>query len=127
MLDVMYTHDGIGIAAPQVGSNLNVIIIDASSGEDAKKCCVMVNPLLLEKSITSSIAIEGCLSLPNQDFKIKRATRLQASWQDLAGKEHVSWLVDLEARIFLHELDHLSGLLISDIGERVTLTSREDR
>lgn len=126
MLDVMYTHEGVGLAAPQVGRNVRVIIVDPSNGENDSACRVMVNPTLVEASSTKEVCMEGCLSLPGEIYQVERPVSVLARWQDLNGVSHQTWMHDVEARIFLHELDHLSGVLISDIGTRATLKPCED-
>ncbi len=127
MLDVMYTHEGVGLAAPQIGANVRVIIVDPSNGENDAACRVMVNPVLVEASPAREVCMEGCLSLPGELYQVERPVSALARWQDFEGKTHQSWLHDAEARIFLHELDHLAGILISDIGTRATLKPCEDR
>lgn len=127
MLDVMYTNEGVGLAAPQVGWNVRVIIIDPSNGEDDKACRVMINPVLVNVSPANEECMEGCLSLPGELYNVERPCFALARWQDLEGKNQESWFSGPEARIFLHELDHLLGKLISDVGTRATLKHREDR
>lgn len=127
MLDVMYSNEGVGLAAPQVGSNVRVIVVDPSNGEVDNACRVMVNPVLVEPSPTKEVYIEGCLSIPGELYYVERPVSALVRWQDIEGKTHQIWLHDAEARIFLHELDHLSGVLISDIGTRATFKPCEDQ
>ncbi len=128
MLDIMYTHEGVGIAAPQVGSDLRVIVVDPSGGEDAKQCRVMVNPEIVRTASATSYleeGVEGCLSLPEQFYKVTRPTVAKVRWQTLEGEAVVEHLPSAKAvRIFLHELDHLNGVLLSDIAPRATLKAR---
>ena len=124
MLDVMYTHDGVGIAAPQVGSDLRVIVVDPSAGEMASACRVMINPTLVRTASSTLYmveAIEGCLSLPGQYFKVKRCALAKVRWQMLTGETVFETFSDLPARIVQHEFQHLEGVLLSDIGYRATL------
>jgi peptide deformylase len=119
MLDVMYTHDGVGIAAPQVGFDLRVIVVDRSAGEDASACRVMINPEIVRTASATSYqveAVEGCLSLPGQSFKVKRSSVAKVRWQTLAGEHRAETFEGFEARIVQHEIDHLMGILISDHG-----------
>ena len=127
MVDIMYTDGGVGLAAPQVGWNIRVMIVDPSNGEVDIACRMMVNPVLKSVSLERDVCLEGCLSLPREFYNVERPVSAFASWQDLDGKEHESLLIGIEARIFLHELDHLNGILISDIGTRATFRHREDR
>lgn len=124
MLDVMYTHDGVGIAAPQVGSDLRVIVVDPSAGEVAAECRVMVNPTLVRTASSTFYmveAVEGCLSLPGQHFRVERCEVAKVRWQTVAGETVVETFSGLPARIVQHELQHLEGVLLSDIGSRATL------
>jgi len=118
MLDIMYTYEGVGLAAPQVGWNIRVIVVDPSNGEDDKACRVMINPSFESVSLEKEVCMEGCLSLPGEFYNVERSTSILARWQDLDGASHESWLYAVEARIVLHELDHLTGILISDHGSK---------
>lgn len=124
MLDVMYTHGGVGIAAPQVGSDLRVIVVDPSAGDVATECLVMINPVLVHTASSTFYMveeIEGCLSLPGQHFKVERCEVAKVRWQTLDGQYVVETFSKLPARIVQHELQHLDGILLSDIGSRATL------
>lgn len=124
MLDVMYTHGGVGIAAPQVGSDLRVIVVDPSAGEVASECRVMINPVLVRSASSTFYMveeIEGCLSLPGQHFKVERCEVAKVRWQTLDEQIVVETFSKLPARIVQHELQHLDGILLSDIGSRATL------
>ncbi len=124
MLDVMYTHGGVGIAAPQVGSDLRVIVVDPSAGEVASECRVMINPVLVRTASSTfylNEEIEGCLSLPGQYFKVERCEVAKVRWQTLDGQTVTENFSKLAARVVQHEMDHLKGVLLSDIGSRATL------
>lgn len=122
MLDVMYTHGGVGIAAPQVGSDLRVIVVDPTAGEMAKSCIVMVNPEEESRSRFTELTTEGCLSLPNEQYWLRRPQWARVRWIDPYDlTERVMSFNSFEARIVLHEMDHLDGILLSDIGSRATL------
>lgn len=120
MLDVMYTHGGVGIAAPQVGSDLRVIVVDPSAGEIASECRVMINPILVSTASWTGYlveAVEGCLSLPDQHYKVTRCEIAKLRWQTLSGDTVTETFSKFTARIAQHELDHLMGILISDHGK----------
>lgn len=118
MLDVMYSHEGVGLAAPQAGRNVRVILVDASAGANKKALRVMVNPVVLTASTEHDVRPEGCLSLPGRVYHVKRPLSVKVRYLDASLASVEATLFDMEARIFLHELDHLSGVLISDVGTR---------
>lgn len=121
MVDIMYTHEGVGLAAPQAGWNVRVIVVDPSNGENDKALRVMINPLLGSVSSEEDVCLEGCLSVPGELYNISRPVSALVRWEDLEGKRTESWFTGMEARIIQHELDHLAGTLISDIGTRATI------
>ncbi len=105
---------GIGIAAPQVGVNARVFIVTLGIEKKKEKDYVMVNPEVLSKSEDLAVAEEGCLSLPGVYGNVLRPTAIKVKYQDLKGNWCEMKLRDLDARVFLHELDHLNGVLFID-------------
>ena len=103
-------EEGVGLAAPQVGVNLNLAVIDCSCGEDPEQKLVLINPEITKEE-GSQVGPEGCLSIPGirevlerpQKVTIRNRTR-DGAWQELTGE-------DLMARAFCHEIDHLRGRL----------------
>ena len=91
----------------------------------------MVNPEIV--CVPSSICyleegVEGCLSLPKQFYKVTRCKVAKVRWQTLSGEHIVEHLPSAQAvRIFFHELDHLNGVLLSDIASRATFKDHEDQ
>ncbi len=114
MLDVMYTGDGVGLAAPQVGVLKKIIIIDPSAGEKASDCTVMVNPFYAPSSARTEMKEEGCLSLPGVKVNVVRWTDIDVTFEDLSGKAQLLQLSGLAARIVQHEYDHLMGKTLLD-------------
>jgi peptide deformylase len=128
MLKTMYHEDGVGLAAPQVGINKRVIVIDvdyASSryeetvgnkeAEADFNPIVMVNPVIVYREGEMD-SYEGCLSFPGVFFKVKRAQKIVFKFQDLKGKEiRMEAAGDLFCRCVQHEIDHLNGKLFVDI------------
>lgn len=116
MIETM--HDpkapGIGIAAPQVGVNARVFIVTLGAGTKKEKDFVMVNPVLVRECEELALAEEGCLSLPGEYGNVLRAVDIDVEYQDLNGKVFKKSLHGLDARVFLHELDHLNGVLFID-------------
>ena len=109
----MYAAPGIGLAAPQIGVALRVIVIDLSVGEDPKQLIRLVNPEIVEREGEQKHE-EGCLSIPGFAGSPIRPARLVARGLDPDGKERVFEATDLLARAFCHEIDHIDGLLFVD-------------
>jgi peptide deformylase len=113
MVQTMYAAPGIGLAAPQIGVPLRVIVIDLSVGEDPSQLIQLVNPELLERDGEQSEE-EGCLSVPGYGGTPPRPARVKVKGLDPDGNEQTYEATELMARAFCHELDHLDGLLFVD-------------
>lgn len=114
MIETMHATNGIGIAAPQVGVNARIFISAINSDTRKPKELVCVNPEVLYRSPEQVVAEEGCLSLPQKFGNVKRASEIFVRFYDLKGKEQNLRLTGMDARVFLHELDHLNGVLFID-------------
>ena len=108
MFETMYAANGVGLAAPQVGKNIRLAIID--TGDDP---LVFINPEII-KSSGKETCDEGCLSLPGLSEKVQRAARVVARATDLDGQDFEIEAEGLLARAIQHELDHLDGVLFID-------------
>jgi peptide deformylase len=108
MFETMYAANGVGLAAPQVGKNIRLAIID--TGDDP---LVFINPEII-KSSGKETCDEGCLSLPGLSEKVQRAARVIARATDLDGQDFEIEAEGLLARAIQHELDHLDGVLFID-------------
>ncbi|MEP6994022.1 MAG: peptide deformylase [Acidobacteriota bacterium] len=104
---------GIGLAAPQIGVNKRVAIIDLSVGADPGAVIVLLNPVFLESSGEQKEE-EGCLSIPDCSEKVRRPARVVIRAQDLSGATREIAGTELLARALCHETDHLSGTLFVD-------------
>jgi peptide deformylase len=113
MVDTMYAAPGIGLAAPQIGVPLRVIVIDLSVGEDKSQLIQLVNPEFVEKEGEQRHE-EGCLSVPGYGGTPVRPARVVVKGLDASGKERVYTGTELLARAFCHEIDHIDGLLFVD-------------
>jgi peptide deformylase len=113
MVATMYAAPGIGLAAPQIGVPLRVIVIDLSVGEERSKLIRLVNPEILEREGEQKHE-EGCLSIPGYAGSPIRPARVVARGIDPDGKERVYEATELLARAFCHEIDHIDGLLFVD-------------
>ncbi len=106
MLETMYEAPGLGLAAPQVGVQKRLFVWDTGTGPRS-----MVNPELVE-SDGEWVFEEGCLSVPGLSWDITRPKLVHVRGRDLDGNEISVEADELEARLFLHELDHLDGTLL---------------
>jgi len=115
MCDVMYDEPGIGLAAPQVGEAVRLIVVDTDwTEEDAERApLVLVNPELSEHD-GKIVWTEGCLSVPDFQAEVERAERVRLRALDLDGKEIDIAAEGLQAVCFQHEIDHLDGILFID-------------
>ena len=109
MSEIMYTQDGVGLAAPQVGISKRFFLYDI--GEQLN---VVVNPEIFEKSKETEIGQEGCLSIPEVYEDVPRSVKIKVKYQDQHGNFYVKEMTGYEARVFQHELDHLNGKLFID-------------
>lgn len=119
MIETMYTDDGVGLAAPQVGVSKQILI--ASPQNEPGTETVICNPVI-EKFEGTQIGPEGCLSFPGVFADVPRAKWIRLRYQTRTGKVVIQELEDFFARIIQHEMDHLNGLLLID---RVNLVTRE--
>ena len=120
MRDTLAASDGIGLAAPQVGRDIRVVIIDLDVLSDDmpeykgfKRA--FINPHIIEYDDTETDAQEeGCLSLPAIHEKVTRPTRIRVQWLDEEMNAHDEWIDGYLARVMQHEFDHLDGKMFID-------------
>lgn len=120
MLDTMRSADGLGLAAPQIGVPLRLIVIEMPALEDEegneiepRQLYIYCNPEIVEASGEEE-GEEGCLSVPGYVGMVKRATNLTVKGQDAKGRKIRTKAKGLLARAFQHEIDHLNGILFID-------------
>jgi peptide deformylase len=115
MLEVVYDEPGIGLAAPQVGELVRLVVVDTEwTEEDAERNpLVLVNPEIVEGS-GKIMWTEGCLSVPDFEAEVERAESVKLRAQDLDGADLEIDATGLEAVCFQHEIDHLDGTLFID-------------
>ena len=110
MIDSMYAASGVGIAAPQIGVSLRVVVI----GMPGQRPFVMVNPEVVKRSGERRIS-EGCLSVPGWRGEVIRSSKVLAKAQDLKGREvRIRAEDDLLAQALEHEIDHVNGRIYID-------------
>lgn len=118
----MYRHDGVGLAAPQVGVGQRLIVVDAGD-----RHCALINPEVVHAEGAQTEPMEGCLSIPDLVGVVERAARVRVRGLDPGGRE--VW-VDADgyfARVLQHEIDHLDGVLFTDRASRVVRTAPETK
>ncbi|KAF1295238.1 peptide deformylase [Enterococcus sp. JM4C] len=121
LYETMVAHDGIGIAAPQVGKNLRIALVEVDEGDLFE----LINPEIIERK-GSSIDVEGCLSIPETYGTVERADEITVRYFDREGEEIEVIAYDYLARAFQHEIDHLDGqLFIDKIIERIAADQLE--
>ena len=106
-------NHAIGLSAPQIGVNLNIIIADS----EGSKNNVFINPTWFPKGEEKSTDIEGCVSVPNQYFEVERYDNIILKALGLDGKPITVDADGMFARVLQHECDHLDGVMICDIGK----------
>ena len=113
MAETMYNAPGVGLAAPQIGKNIRVIVVDISLKDEDPELIELINP-----EITSfrgkQVGEEGCLSVPSLVGNVRRNKDIVVKGLDRRGKEISFEASDLLARVLQHEIDHLDGILFFD-------------
>lgn len=115
MTETMIERDGVGLAAPQIGQSIRLIIVNTKTGPLA-----MINPDVYKKSLTKEWDEEGCLSLPHIFGKVKRHKSLRCRFIDAQGQNRQIEAKGLLARVIQHEVDHLDGILFIDKAKDIT-------
>jgi peptide deformylase len=129
MFETMRAAPGVGLAAPQIGESLRLVVVEYAEDEDENakpKKYVLVNPEIIKRSEEMVVDVEGCLSLPGLAGRVERHQAVTVKAKNRFGKplkiEAEGWL----ARIFQHEIDHLDGVLYIDRAEEVFELTPED-
>ncbi len=121
MLETMYQSNGIGLAAPQVGRSIRLIVVDVAGEEEEKHPYFLFNPTVTERK-GDIAAEEGCLSVPGVWADVERPESITVQYMDKDGKRQVLKGIDgLLARCIQHEIDHLDGVLFVD---KISATDR---
>ncbi|WP_429951553.1 peptide deformylase [Enterococcus sp. AZ101] len=110
MYETMVAHDGIGLAAPQIGKNFQLAVIEI---DDETGLFELINPEIIERK-GSDIDVEGCLSIPETYGTVERAEEVTVRYFDREGDEIEVTAYGYLARAFQHEIDHLNGELFID-------------
>ena len=111
MLETMYKANGIGLAAPQVGDPIRMVVIDIGEGP-----LELINPVITAR-FGSEVDSEGCLSVPDIFGEVERAAKITVEYTNRFNKKRKLHAEKLLARCIQHEIDHLDGILFIDIAQ----------
>lgn len=125
MLQTMYSADGIGLAAPQVGIQKQLIVIDCEPDNAATPPLVLINPTIKKLSQEISPFQEGCLSIPGVYMDVTRPEVIEVSFKDETGRPRTIRATELLSRAIQHEMDHLEGVLFVDRVENQLALTQE--
>ena len=121
MLQSMYAAKGIGLAAPQIGINKQLLVIDVNFEDSAAEPLILINPEITDFGTTLNSYEEGCLSIPGVYLNVVRPSTIKLKFRDEMGRPRKMKADGLLARCIQHEMDHLNGVLFVD-----RVTSKED-
>ncbi|PSO48126.1 MAG: peptide deformylase [Cyanobacteria bacterium SW_9_44_58] len=114
MLQTMYTEQGIGLAAPQVGVNKQMLVVDCDPGNTATPPLILINPQIQSYSKELAKGEEGCLSIPGVFLDVVRPEAIEVKYKDESGRPKKMEASGLLAKVIQHEFDHLHGILFVD-------------
>ncbi len=129
-VDTMRSEELAGLAAPQLGESMRVIVYEIRktkyrNPEEVHDLTVCINPDIAERSEETEVGYEGCGSIPGLFGQVERACSISYTYQDQTGKWHKDTAHGLLARVIQHEIDHLNGILFTDLADPKTFVSRE--
>ncbi|NJO75589.1 MAG: peptide deformylase [Leptolyngbyaceae cyanobacterium RM1_406_9] len=125
MLQTMYSEDGIGLAAPQVGVHKQLIVIDCELDNPTTPPLVLINPTVKQQSRDMCVIQEGCLSIPGVFLDVTRPEVIEVSYKDENGRPQKLTANGLLARVIQHEMDHLNGVMFVDRVDNALLLNQE--
>ncbi|MCC7011282.1 MAG: peptide deformylase [Planctomycetes bacterium] len=115
MFELMYRSRGVGLAAPQAGLDLRILVANpAGEPEKSYEELVLINATILDRSGPVTLYEEGCLSFPQIYAEVKRPERCKVAYQDLSGQRIEREFEGFASRVVQHEYDHLEGVLLVD-------------
>jgi len=114
MLQTMYSAQGIGLAAPQVGVNKQLLVVDCEPDNPDVAPLIMINPQVIRMGKELCLVEEGCLSIPNVFLDVVRPKVIEVSYKDEHGRPQKRQFGDLPSRVIQHEMDHLNGVMFVD-------------
>jgi peptide deformylase len=124
MLQTMYSSDGIGLAAPQVGIHKQLIVVDCEPDKPEVPPMILINPEIKNYGPELAKDQEGCLSVPEVYMDVERPEAVEVSYRDENGRPRTLKANGLLARVIQHEIDHLNGVMFVDrITDSISLTA----
>jgi peptide deformylase len=114
MLETMYDAPGIGLAAPQIGVDMRVLVMDCAGKDEPAAPMAMINPVIVARSEETNEHEEGCLSIPDIYGNVTRPASVRVRFLDEHGAGHETAFDGLWATCVQHEIDHLDGKLFID-------------
>jgi peptide deformylase len=129
MIDTLHDAPGVGLAAPQINESLRLIVVeygDEENEEAPSKLYVLANPEITQRSEEKVMGIEACLSVPELAGEVERSKRIIVKGSNRRGLPVKYKLSGWKARIFQHEIDHLDGIVFTDIAAKVWKPGPED-
>jgi peptide deformylase len=124
MLQTMYSSDGIGLAAPQVGIHKQLIVVDCEPDKPEVPPMILINPEIKNYGPELAKDQEGCLSVPEVYMDVERPEAVEVSYRDENGRPRTIKADGLLARVIQHEIDHLNGVMFVDrITDSISLTA----
>ncbi|MBD2072191.1 peptide deformylase [Leptolyngbya sp. FACHB-671] len=125
MLQTMYSEDGIGLAAPQVGVHKQLIVIDCELDNPTTPPLILINPTVKQQSRDVCVVQEGCLSIPGVFLDVTRPEVIEVSYKDENGRPQKLTAKGLLSRVIQHEMDHLNGVMFVDRVDNALLLNQE--
>ena len=123
MVETMNKHNGVGLAAPQVGISRRIFVADANDGQGGR---AFIDPIIMNHEGMATME-EGCLSIPQVHIKIDRPFNVCIRFTDENDEKHEDYFTELMARIVQHEMDHLDGKLIIDYASKQEMQKYHDQ
>jgi len=121
MFETLTASDGVGLAAPQIGKNIRMAVIDLDvisddlpDYKDFRRAYINPHIVEVDESSPTETMEEGCLSLPGIHENVTRYTRIRVQWKDENFEDHDEWIEGFLARVMQHEFDHLDGKMFID-------------
>jgi len=112
MIEIMFANNGMGLSANQIGIRARVFVMGSKLNPEFAQACY--NPIVVKNTSEMEDLSEGCLSFPGIYVKVKRPKSIVARWQNSQGTWQESQLDGYNCKCFLHELDHLEGIVFQD-------------